>query len=128
MKRTIALGLAILAGAALGAAAVQTLHAEAKPMAYVIAENVVNDQNGYTKDFVPAISKTIQDAGGTFLVRGGKTVSIHGAPPAPRVVILQFESMDKALAWANSPSTKSVFATGEKVATLHDYAVEGLSQ
>ena len=128
MKRTIALGLAILAGTALGAAAVQTLHAQAKPMGYVIAENVVNDQDGYTKDFVPAISKTIQDAGGKFLARGGKTVSIHGAPPPPRVVVLQFESMDKALAWANSPTTKSAFATGEKYATLHDYAVEGLSQ
>jgi len=51
MNRNIVLGLAVLAGAALGAAAVQTLHAQAKPMAYVIAENIVNDEAGYT---VPA--------------------------------------------------------------------------
>jgi len=49
MKRNITLGLAVIAGAALGAAAVQTLHAQAKPMAYVIAENIVNDEAGYER-------------------------------------------------------------------------------
>jgi uncharacterized protein (DUF1330 family) len=127
MNRHITLGLALIAGAALGAAAVQTLHAQAKPMAYIIAENIVNDEAGYTKDFAPAISKAIADAGGKYLARGGKTIGIHGAPPAPRVVVLQFESLDKAQAWANSPATKAIFATGEKYATLHDYAVEGVS-
>jgi uncharacterized protein (DUF1330 family) len=33
-------------------------------------------------------------------VRGGKSISMHGAPPASRVVVVQFESIDKAQAWA----------------------------
>jgi uncharacterized protein (DUF1330 family) len=80
------------------------------------------------KDFAPAMSKLIQGAGGKYLVRGGKTIPIHGAPPPSRVVVLQFESVDKAEAWANSATTKAAFATGEKYATLHDYIVEGVSQ
>jgi uncharacterized protein (DUF1330 family) len=127
MIRYMTVGLSMLAGAALGAAAIQTLHAQAKPMGYVIAENVVNDQAAYGKDFAPLIAKTIQDAGGKFLVRGGMTIAMHGAPPAPRVVVVQFESLDKAQAWANSPDAKAAFAIGEKYATLHDYVVEGVS-
>jgi uncharacterized protein (DUF1330 family) len=128
MKTRYAVILGMVAGVAIGAAAIQALHAQAKPMAYVIAENVVNDQATYAKDFAPVIGKEIEAAGGKFLARGGKTVSMHGAPPAPRVVIVQFESVDKAQAWASAPATKAAFAIGEKSATLHDYIVEGVSQ
>jgi uncharacterized protein (DUF1330 family) len=128
MRTQYAVAVAVLAGVAVGAAATEILHAQAKPMGYVIAENVVKDQDAYAKDFAPVIAKTIQEAGGKFLVRGGKTIGIHGTPPAPRVVVVQFESLDKAQAWANSPATKAAFAIGEKYSTLNDYAVEGVSQ
>ena len=127
MKQYMTVGMSMIAGAALGAAAVQTLHAQAKPLGYVIAENIVNDRDGYTKDFIPPITKTIQEAGGKFIVRGGKTVPMHGTPPAPRVVVVQFESLAKAQEWANSSAAKAAFAIGEKYSTLHDYAVEGVS-
>jgi uncharacterized protein (DUF1330 family) len=128
MKTKYAVALSALAGVALGAASIELLHAQAKPMAYVIAENVVNDQASYAKDFAPVIGKEIEAAGGKFLARGGKTVSIHGPAPAPRVVIVQFESVEKAQGWANAPATKAAFAIGEKYASLHDYIVEGVSQ
>lgn len=108
-----------------GAAAIQTLHAQAAPKAYVVAQNVVKDEARYMKDFAPSMSKAIEAAGGKYLVRGGKTISMHGAAPASRVVILQFDSVDKAQAWANAAATKALFATGEKYATLNDYIVEG---
>ena len=93
--------------------------------AYVVAQNVVKDEARYMKDFAPSMSKAIEAAGGKYLVRGGKTISMHGAAPASRVVILQFDSVDKAQAWANAAATKALFATGEKYATLNDYIVEG---
>jgi uncharacterized protein (DUF1330 family) len=128
MRTQYAVALAVLAGVGVGAAATEILHAQPKPMGYVIAQNVVKDQDAYAKDFAPVIGKTIQEAGGKFLVRGGKTVGVHGTPPAPRVVVVQFESLDKAQAWANSPATKAAFAIGEKYSTLNDYAVEGVTQ
>ena len=127
MRTQYTVALSMIAGVALGATTIQILHAQAKPMGYAIALNTVNDQERYTKEFAPSIAKTIQDAGGKFLVRGGKTVAIHGAPPAPRIVVLQFESLDKAQAWANAEATKAAFAIGEKYATLNDFLVEGAS-
>jgi Domain of unknown function (DUF1330) len=72
MKTRYIVGLALLAGVAMGSTATHVLRAQAKPMGYVIAENVVKDQDAYGKEFAPAIAKSIQDAGGKFLARGGK--------------------------------------------------------
>jgi uncharacterized protein (DUF1330 family) len=127
MNRRITLGVASLTGALLGAAAVQVLHAQAKPPAFNIAEITVTNEDGYNKEYLPAVVKLMQDSGGKFIVRGGKPISVLGAPPAQRVVVIQFESLGKAQAWANSPATKAAFAIGQRYATFHDYQVEGIS-
>jgi len=63
----------MVASAGLGAAAVQTLHAQAKPPAYNIAEITTKEQDGYNKEYLPLVTKAITDAGGKFIVRGGNT-------------------------------------------------------
>jgi hypothetical protein len=47
------------------------------------------------KDFAPVIAKTVQKAAESFL-EVERQVGRHGAPPAPRVVIVQFDNFDKA--------------------------------
>jgi uncharacterized protein (DUF1330 family) len=121
------LALAMRGSAALGAAAVQTLHAQAKPPAYVIGEITVKNQDGYMKEFVPATIKAIQAAGGKLLVRGGKTVSFDGAAPSARVVIIQYENMDAAQAWWNSQAAKDAYAIGQKYADFRLFAAEGVA-
>ena len=128
MNRTITVGLSMLAGAALGAAAIQTLHAQAKPPAYLITEITIKDQDGYTKEFLPPVTKAIQDAGGKFIARGGKTITFSGAAPAPRVVVIQFESLEKAQAWNDSAAQVTAQKIGDKFATFRGFAVEGISQ
>ena len=59
--------MALVAGLALGAGVADVLHAQAKPMSYVIAENIVNDRDAYANDFAPVIAKTVQEANGKFL-------------------------------------------------------------
>jgi uncharacterized protein (DUF1330 family) len=125
--RHITVGLAMVASAALGAAAVQTLHAQAKPPAYNIAEITIKDQDGYNKEYLPLMTKAITDAGGKFIVRGGKTVSYEGAAPAPRVVVVQFESLDKLQALYNSAPYRDAIAVGDKSATQRIFGVEGVS-
>ena len=56
VNRHITVGLAMVASAALGAAAVQTLHAQTKPPAYNIAEITIKDQDGYNKEYLPLIT------------------------------------------------------------------------
>jgi len=127
VNRHITVGLAMVASAALGAATVQTLYAQAKPPAYNIVEITIKDQDGYNKEYLPLITKVLADAGGKFLVRGGKTISFEGAAPAPRVVVLQFESLDKLQALYNSASYKDAIAVGDKYATQRIFGAEGVS-
>jgi uncharacterized protein (DUF1330 family) len=127
INRQITVGLAMVTSAALGAAAVQSLHAQAKPPAYNVAEITIKDQDGYNKEYLPAITKALTDAGGKFIVRGGKTISYEGAAPAPRVVVVQFENLDKLQALYNSASYEDAIAVGDKYATQRIFGVEGAS-
>jgi uncharacterized protein (DUF1330 family) len=128
MNRYITVGVAMLVGAGVGAAAVQSIHAQANPPAYYVAEVTLKDQNGYMTEFVPPAEKSRQDGGGKFIARGGKTITLQGAAPAARVVVIQFDNLDKAQAWWNSPTQKSAQAIGDKYGTFRSYLVEGLSQ
>jgi uncharacterized protein (DUF1330 family) len=127
MNRYVIVGLAMLGGAALGAATVQTLHAQAKPLGYIIAEVDVKDKDAYAKEFLPAATKAIEEGGGKYIVRGGKTMSFMGAPPASRVVVFHFENMEKAQAWWDSPGRKNSQTIGDKYATFRIFAIEGAS-
>jgi uncharacterized protein (DUF1330 family) len=126
MKSKWTIPAAVIGGFALGALAVQALHAQAKPAAYGIAEVTVSNQDGYAKEFLPAVQKTIADGGGKFLAAGGKTLAEQGTPPAPRVVIIQWANLDQADAWWNAAATKAAFDIGKKYATFRNFAVEGL--
>jgi uncharacterized protein (DUF1330 family) len=125
MKARSKIALAMVGSFALGAAALQSLHAQATPPGYAIVEVNVTDKEGYTKRFLPLIAKEVQAGGGKYIVRGGNPVTLQGAPPASRVVLLQFDSVTKAQAWWNSPGRKDAQSVGDKYATTRAFAVEG---
>jgi len=52
-EKVASIGATLLAGAALGAAAVQALHAQAKPPVYQITEIEFLDRTAYERDYVP---------------------------------------------------------------------------
>jgi len=127
MKSRYTVALSMLAGAAIGAFAIQALHAQAKPRAFVVAEVDVTNQDGFTKEYVPLAVKALTDSGNKPLARGGKTATIEGAPPK-RVVINSFDSLDQAVAAYNSAAYKEARKIGNKYATFRIYAVEALAQ
>src|SRR5262252_910554 len=120
MKIHHAVAIAMYAGIVIGGVAVQVLHAQAKPRAYVVIEMDVMNQQAFFKEFVPAAVKTITDQGGKFLARGGKLVSIE--EPAPlssadkRLTVVEFENMEKARETFASPSYSDVRTIGNKYA------------
>jgi uncharacterized protein (DUF1330 family) len=124
MKAMSKIALAMVGSFALGAAAVQSLHAQATPPGYAIVEINVTDKEGYTKEFLPLAVKGIQEGGGKYIVRGGNPVTLQGTPPTSRVVVLQFDSVDKVQAWWNSPGRKGAQSVGDKYATTRAFAVE----
>jgi uncharacterized protein (DUF1330 family) len=128
MRVSYALALTLPAAFGLGALTVQVLHAQSKPPAYEILEANVTNQDAYIKEFAPLAVKAIEAGGGKFLVRGGKTVAIEGAPPAGRVVVSAFDNVEQAKAALASPAYLDARKIGDKYATFRSFIVEGVAK
>ena len=72
-----------------------------------------------------AASESIARHGGKYIVRGGKTVSLEGAPPK-RVVILEFPSLDAAKRFYDSADYQAAIQLRKKAtASSRFFIVEG---
>jgi uncharacterized protein (DUF1330 family) len=123
MKRGWIAALSMLAGIALGAVAIQTLHAQAKPPVYMIAINEISNQEGYTKEYVPPAQKSVKDHGGVYVAAGPGTQITGNLPNGP-VVILRWENMEALRTWLNSPDFQAALKIGEKYAKYNIVAVD----
>ena len=118
------LALALVLGTAVGAAAVHGLHAQAKPKAYQVTELEIIDAEAW-KTFVQAVRATQQQASGRNLrTAGGKIVAFVGDPPR-NVGITEFDSLDQAVAYRNSPAFKDLDPLRNKaIKIIRQYTVE----
>jgi uncharacterized protein (DUF1330 family) len=113
----------MIAGAALGGAAIQGLHAQAKPPAYVITEVDIIDEAAF-KEFSPKVAKTVEASGGKYLTRGGRIIGLEGQPPK-RFVLSTFPSVESAQAWRNSAGWKELTPLREKAVKTRAFIAEG---
>jgi uncharacterized protein (DUF1330 family) len=116
-------------GFAIGAAAVEGLHAQVKPPAYVVvAIRSINDADAFKTGVVDKASPAaLAAAGGRYVVRTQNVTSLDG--PAPqRFVVIAFDSLEKAMAWNASPATKEVTAARMKSADSSSFLVEGMAE
>jgi uncharacterized protein (DUF1330 family) len=134
MNTNYKMGLATLAGIALGAAAVQGLHAQAKPPVYFVAEIEVTNPEAYGKEFAPKAQAIIKSHGGKFLAIGGtagatakQIIAFEGEAPK-RAVVQVWDSMEKLQAWRNDPEYKKLREIGDKYAKFRSFAIEGTPQ
>jgi uncharacterized protein (DUF1330 family) len=127
MKARYTVALAMFASFGLGAAAVQGLHAQAKLPVYSVAEVDIADQAAYST-YVPKAQAAIKAAGGKILAAGGTITAVEGEPPKPRVVIQQWDSLEKYQAYRNSAAFKDLLPIREKVAKWRTFVVEGVPQ
>jgi uncharacterized protein (DUF1330 family) len=127
MKTRSTVAVSMLAGAALGGAAIQALHAQAKPPVYMIAINEVSDPNSYAREYVPPAQKSVKDRGGEYVAAGPGTQVAGNLPNGP-VVIIRWESMEALLGWHNSPEFQAALKVGEKYAKFNILAVNGVRQ
>ena len=119
--------VSILTGIAVGGVAIQSLHAQAKPPVYFVAENDVTDPEGYKTEYLPLAQASIKAHGGRYLAAGTAT-SFAGEPPKSRVVIHVWDSMEQLQEWFNSPDYKAARRIGEKYAKFRNYAIPRVSQ
>jgi uncharacterized protein (DUF1330 family) len=110
MKTRYTVVLSMIAGAAVGAAAIQGLHAQAKPKAYLVTESEILDRAA-VPPYGSALSPAMQAAGGRW-VNGGtgpteKITAVVGDPPK-RLGVVEFENLDKAQAWLKSSDREAI--------------------
>jgi uncharacterized protein (DUF1330 family) len=123
MKTKSKLTLAVLAGAVLGAAAIQGLNAQGKPLAYYVSEIDVTDPAVY-QTYLDKNTPLIESMGGRFLTRGGKIVALDGTPPK-RFAIAVFDSMEKAQAYRDSAAYKAIIPIRDKSSKFRSFLAEG---
>ena len=134
MNTKFKLTLAMLAGAAIGAAAVNGLHAQAKPPLYLVSEIDVTNPEAYGKEYAPKAQALIKASGGRFLAIGGlagagagKVTAFDGEAPK-RTTVQVWDSMEKYQAYRNLPAFKEARQIGEKYAKFRNFAIEGVTQ
>ena len=128
MNTKYKMALAMLASAALGAAAVHGLHAQAKPPVYLVSEIDVTNVDAYTKEYVPLARAAIKKSGGKLLAASQNVTSLEGAPQKSRVTINAFDSLEQARASRNAAEYKDARKIGDKYAKFRAFIVEGLPQ
>ena len=91
---------------------------------YVIMDAEVTDPAGY-EEFKRLAAAAIADHGGRYLVRGGALEALEGEWH-PRLVLLEFDTLQTALAFYNSEAYQAAREIRLKTATSRVAAVEGI--
>jgi uncharacterized protein (DUF1330 family) len=120
--------IGVVAGAAIGAVAVQGLHAQTKAPVYVVTETDISDLDAFQKEYLPVVQPTIKAAGGRRVAAGQNIVVLEGPSPGTRVAINEFDSLEAVQAWRASADFKAARKIGDKYAKFRAFAVEGIPQ
>jgi len=93
--------------------------------AYVIVEIEVTDPVGY-EEYKKQAAATVHAHGGKYVVRGGKTEVLEGDWIPKRIVVLEFESMDRAKEWLNCEEYREPRKMRHRTARTNMIVVEGM--
>ena len=128
MKTNLKLALAVLAGVLIGIAGAKVIHAQQPkaPPAYVIAEVEVTDPATMQK-YVDKISETLAPFNHHYVVRGHKIQALEGEPPKGGIVIIAFDSAEKAREWYDSPAYEAIKPIRQSAAKSRLFIVEGVA-
>jgi uncharacterized protein (DUF1330 family) len=120
---TLAAGTAMASPKAVAQSDVQGGFRPMKMRSIIVNELTVTDPVRYKvyQDQVPA---TLALFGGQYVSRGTPEPMI-GEVPSPRVVVLEFPSREKALAWFHSPEFQRILAIRNEASTSRVYFLEG---
>ena len=128
MKTNYKLTLAVLAGVSIGIAGARAIHAQpaqTRP-AYVIAEVEVTDPTTLKKysDKAPQI---VASFNGRYVVRGGNVQALEGEPPKGFIVVIGFDSVEKAREWYDSPAYAAIKPFRQSSTKSRIFIAEGVA-
>lgn len=93
--------------------------------AYIIVEIEITDPVGY-EEYKELAGPTVEQHGGKYIVRGGACETLEGDWNPKRIVILQFQNMERAKAWLNCPEYAEPRKMRHRTAKTRMIVVEGL--
>ncbi len=93
--------------------------------AYIIVEIEVTDPTVY-EEYKRLAPPSIAQYGGKYIVRGGPVDVLEGEWKPKRLVVLQFESADRARAWWSAEEYREPKAMRQRSARTKMVLVEGL--
>jgi uncharacterized protein (DUF1330 family) len=121
VKIRYAVILAMIASFGLGALAARALHAQGTPPAYVFT--LFDTEEAMKTEYPSLAQATFQPFGGHYIIHFGRTVTFDGKPPK-RIVVIAFDSLEKAQAWHESDAFKKMYDV-QKITHVRAFAVEG---
>jgi len=127
MKSNHKLAVAVLGGVSIGVAGAHAIHAQQvkAPPAYVISEVDVTDPDAFKK-YAEKVPPIVAAFDGHYLVRGGKIQEVEGEVPK-RIVVIAFDSVEKARAWEYSPAYEAIKPLRHSSAKSRIFIVEGIA-
>ena len=93
--------------------------------AYLISQIEVHDAKGY-EEYRKLVGPSLAKYGGKFIARGGRIDVLEGNWSPKRVVICEFESIERAREWYHSPEYKPAMDIRQKTASAQIIVVDGL--
>lgn len=92
--------------------------------AYVVANIEVSNAQQYA-DYMKVTPGVIEQFGGRFVTRGGRTATLEGPPAPGRVVIIEFPSFERAQEFYNSTEYTAAKKLRAGAASVQFTLVEG---
>ena len=128
MQSSYKLALAVLAGILIGVAGT-LIHAQQvkTPPAFVIAEVQITDPVTLKK-YSEKAPQIVASFNGHYVVRGGKTQALEGEPPKGFIVVIGFDSVEKAREWYNSPTYSAIRPFRQSSTNSRIFIAEGVAQ
>ena len=126
MRTRYTVAIAMLAGVAIGAIAVQGLHAQgAKLKAYAVSENEILDASALAA-YLPVVRAAAGKAHAhPLLTAAGRVVQIEGSSPPKSVGIVEWDSVDDAVAFYKSKAWTDLAPRRDKaIKTVRRFVVE----
>jgi uncharacterized protein (DUF1330 family) len=94
--------------------------------AYILVEVEVQDSVRY-EDYKKLTPASIKAYGGRFIVRGGKAELLEGEVEPKRIVVLEFDNVEKAKQWWNSPEYREAKKLRHQTAKSRMIVIEGIN-
>jgi uncharacterized protein (DUF1330 family) len=93
--------------------------------AYVIVEIDIVDPAGY-EEYKTLAGATVKKYGGKYIVRGGETEVLEGDWKPKRIVVLQFDSIQRAKDWLHCEEYREPRKMRHRTARTNMILVEGV--